>query len=79
VPHATAVCFATDLHEALSAASRDGLDAQTRRVGMRADHANRVAWFPAIANRKGDNRACVTCEVVLAAGPKGGGPGIAFL
>ena len=79
VPHAAAVCFAANLHEPLTTAPRDGLDAQTRRVGMRADHANRVAWFPAIANRKGDDRACVTSEVVLAAGPKGGGPGIAFL
>jgi len=79
VPHATAVCFYTDLHEALAATLRDGLDAQTRRVGMRADHAYRVARLPAIANRKGNDRARVTCEVVLAAGPKGGGPGIAFL
>ena len=46
---------------------------------MRADHADGVARFPAIADCESNDRARVACEVVLAAGLEGGRPRVAFL
>ena len=46
---------------------------------MRADHADGVARFPAIADCESNDRARVACEVVLAAGLEGGSPRVAFL
>lgn len=68
MPHSAAVCLNTNLHEALAAAPGDGLDAKAGRIGVRANHANGVSWFPRIADCECDDRARVAGQVVLAAG-----------
>ena len=46
---------------------------------MRANHGDGVAGLPLRADGEGDDGACVACEVVFAAGLKGGGPRLALL
>ena len=79
VPETTAISLACNLNKAVALSLGYRLDAQAWRIGVRTDHANRVAGLPFLADCKRNDRGAVSCEKVLAAGLNGWCPRVSLL
>ena len=78
VPNAAAVRLDADLQVAVRRALADGLDAETGRVGVGADHTDGVSGLPEGADGEGHDRGAVARQVVLATGLDRRGPVVAL-
>ncbi len=68
VPEASAVGGDAELQKALLLEPRDGLDLETRTVGVGADDVEALAHRKQIAHRKGHQSAVVASKEILAPG-----------
>lgn len=79
MPEAAAVFLNANLEEAIGLSLADGLDSQTRRVGVRSNHADWVSRAPLRADGEGDDGGAVAGEKIFPTGLKGGVPGVFLL
>ena len=67
MPQSASIGLYPNLYETLALLLAHRFDPQTWRVGMGADHRNRVARLPLLANGESHKGRAIASQIVLAA------------